>query len=421
MRWMCWRGRFLAVGCAAARATRALPAAFLAVVLAVACEKAKQSPLAVVARAPQASEQTVAAVAALPTLGFFSGIVSHADASLLRAALDAAQRVGVSLFVGDPRLLTADTPLDSAFAHADQLLAHFAAHPACAGYWLGTMADTLLFDRVAAIAQRMAAGDRLHPVLVGLSGYGADGARGPWRFSLRSLERFIATVRPSLLYFDQQGVVDGATAPDFFANLSTIRRVALASRLPWWGVVLEPRPGAETLRDNYVRLQAMSLLAHGAKGLQYVLDWSVLQGWSAPRAPLSPVARGVAEVNATVAAWSPILSHATCTAVYHSAPVPTGGDPLSLEGIVYRVDGEYTTVALFRGKRKKDLYVMVVNRNYSRGAKPRLYFGGQVKGLEEVAPPEAARLIRHFAPRESPRAVPVLLKAGGGRLFRLVT
>ncbi len=414
MRLMCWRGRFVRSG--------SLRAAFLAVVLTVGCEKGNQPPVAIIARTPQVSEQTVAAVTALPVFGFSSGIVSDADASLLRAALDAAQRAGISVFVGDPRLLAVDSPLDSAFAHADQLLGHFAAHPACAGYWLGTVADTLLFDRVAAIRQRMAARDRLHRTLVGLSGYGVDTARRPPSFSLRSLEKFVATVRPPLLCFDQQGVVDGAPAPDFFANLSTIRRVALASRLPWWGVVLEPRPGEESsLRDNYVRFQTMSLLAHGAKGLHYVLDWTTLHGWSTPRAPLPAVARGVAEVNATVAAWSPVLSRATCTAVYHSAPVPTGCDPLSLEGIVYRVDGQHITVALFRGKGKRDLYVMVVNRNYTRGAKPRLYFGGQVRGLEEVAPPEAARLVQHFAPRESPRAVSVLLKAGGGRLFRLVT
>jgi hypothetical protein len=397
-------------------------AASLALVLVTSCERARQAPGAVIARTPQVSEQTATAVTALPALGFTTGIVTHSDASVVRAALDAAQRVGIRLLVGDPRLLARETPFDSALAQAERLVHLFAAHPACGGYCLGTLGDTTLFSRAAALQGRITSRDRLHTVIVGLSGYGPDPAQRPSRYSLRTHEAFVSAVRPSILYFDQQGIESGGPAADFFANLSTVRRMALTARLPWWGVVFAPRGSEEpSPRDNHLRFQAMALLAHGAVGLEYVLDWTTLQAWSAMRGPLPPVARTVAEVNATFAAWSPILSRSTCTAVYHSDPVPAGGEPLTLEGVVYRIDGEYITVALFRGKRTRELYAMVVNRNYNRGAKPRLYFSGQVKGLEEVTPADAVPLVVHFSPREGSHAVSVLLKAGGGRLFRLLS
>jgi hypothetical protein len=400
----------------------AIRAVMAVVVLFAACAKRPPEPVAVIARAPYGSEPSPEAVAALPSLGFTAGIVAHHDEAALRGALHAAQKVGLKLFVGDQRLLAWDLPLDSALTYAERMATRFAAHPACAGYWLGLVADTALFNRAAALRQRLASRDRAHRVLVGLTGYGPEQMRHPARYALRPLEQFAATVRPPVIPFDQQGIEGGTPAPDFLANLAAAREAGLATRLPWWGTVFAPHGGDEVgPRDNYLRFQAMCLLAHGATGLEYVLDWATLRAWGTSRAPLPPAARALVEINGTVAAWSPALSRARCTAVYHSDPVPTGGQRVNLRGMVYRIDGEFVTVALFRGKSKRDQYVMVVNRNYSRGAKPRLFFSRQVKGLEEIAPEGAARQVLRFAPEESSRELAVLLKAGGGRLFRLVT
>lgn len=425
----CWRhsvspgqGRLPRPGVAPLGIFLSLCAILAVVVLFAACGRRPLEPVAVIARAPHGSEPMPEAVAALPSLGFTAGIVAHHEEAALRTALDAAQKVGLKLFVGDPRLLTWDFPLDSALAQAERMAGRFAAHPACAGYWLGVVADTALFRRAATLRQQLASHDRVHTVLVGLTGYGLDHARRPVRYTLRPLEQFTAIVRPPVIPFDQHGIEGGAPAPDFFANLAAAREAALAARLPWWGTVFEAH-GSDDMgpRDNYLRFQAMCLLAHGAAGVEYVLDWATLRAWSAARGPLPPAARAIAEINTTVAAWSPVLSRTRCTAVYHSDPVPSGGQRVNLQGIVYRIDGEFVTLGLFRGKSKRDQYVLVVNRNYSRGAKPKLFFSRQVKGLEEIAPEGLTRQVVRFAPEESARELPVLLKAGGGRLFRLVT
>ncbi|MBC7185689.1 MAG: hypothetical protein H5U38_01500 [Calditrichaeota bacterium] len=416
------RGRLPRPGVAPLGTCFALSVVVAVVVFFAACGKRPPEPVAVIARAPQGSEPLPEAVATLSSLGFTVAIVTHHDETALRAALDAAQKVGLKLFVGDPRLLTWDFPLDSALAQAERMAGRLAPHPACAGYWLGTVADTALFRRAATLRQHLASRDRMHKVLVGLTGYGPDQTRRPVRYTLQPLEQFAAIVRPPVIPFDQQGIEGGAPAPDFFANLAAAREAALAARLPWWGTVFEAH-GSDDMgpRDNYLRFQAMCLLAHGATGVEYVLDWATLRAWGAARGPLPPAARAVAEINATVAAWSPVLSRTRSVAVYHSDPVPTGGQRVNLQGIVYRIDGDFVTLGLFRGKSRRDQYVMVVNRNYSRGAKPKLFFSRQVKGLQEIAPEGVTRQVVRFAPEESSRALAVLLKAGGGRLFRLVT
>ncbi len=388
---------------------RTLRAATITALVGFACAPRPSEPVTVIASSPQVTERTREAVATLSHFGFTHGAVSSAEVDVFRPLLDAAQRSGLRLFVGDPDFLNPGVPLDSVLQRADRMIKVCRDHPACAGYWLGAVSDTSLLARAAALKRHLALEDRQHRALLAI------------RFS-PSAPISTEKLKPDIFEFGQRGIEGGIPASDFFRHLAEMRRTAIATRLQWWGIVhAAPSTDDSPLRDHYLRFQAMSLLAHGATGLEYVLDWGTLHAWSTAHWPLPPAARVIREINDLAGAWSPILTRTSCYAVYHSDPVPLGGERVNLEGTVYRIDGGYITVTFFRGKHRREHYLMVLNRNFSRGSKPTLFFSQRVKGLEEVAPEGAARMVVRFSPDEPSRHVAILLKAGGGRLFRLVT
>lgn len=374
----------------------------------LACGKRPVQTTAIVARAPKAPERGAEAVTGLAHFGFTHGTVCSSDPGTLKSLLDAAHTSGILLHVGDPALLDPAVPLDSALSRADRLVRSCARHPACAGYWLGPVADTALFARAAVIRQHLAAADRQHRALLAMSVKG-------------DLHTRIAHLKPEVLVFGEQGVEGGVPAANFFAHLGETRRLALAAHLPWWGTVVEAREGDQSeLRDHFLRFQAMSLLAYGAQGIEWGLDWGLLHSWATMHGPAVSVARTLREINDTAGAWLPILAGTSCVAVSHSDPVPAGQERVNLEGTVYRIDGEYVTLAFFRGARRREQYLMVLNRNYMRGAKPRLFFSERVKGLAEIAPEGVAHMAVSFSSEEDGHQASILLKAGGARLFRMV-
>jgi hypothetical protein len=336
--------------------------------------------------------------------------------------LDAAQAAGTTTFVFDDRMQRA---LDDPAARAqflDSIVASYSSHPALGGYYVYDEVPPELIGATAAVVAGLRARDPRHPAYVSVF---PDYA--PLSDYNGYLRAFVQQVDPSMLVYDYYPfLANGSDRAGFFANLSSIRRVALQSSTPFWFFAqLTELPGLRRASESEKRWQAMQALAYGARGLMFFTYWSAVSadfpepGVIDPRTGL-PTAHyaEVQRVNAEVRAFGQALVSAKSRAVFHNGPLAQGALMRPPRASIYFPSRAAITTGLFDSARYR--YAMLANRNYRAPVSTAavLSFG---TSRPQKLDPASGRWLSVHAVRGQAHSVTirVTLRPAGGALFRI--
>jgi len=390
---------------------------------------------------PPATDENLAAVAAE---GFN---LTWAPAE----SLDAVARHGLRAILTSD-LLKPET-LDDATRRSelDSLIARVKGHPALEAYFLtdepGAGAFPGLGKLVAYLRQRdptHLAYINLYPTYaneqqLGVSADAAERARvgqptdsgaistdaGTILRYRQHLNQFIATVQPDLLSYDHYHFLketDGREKDgrEYFLNLGMIRLASLGAGRPFLNIIQ-----ADTIiktwrlpNANELRWLVFTTMAYGGRGISYFTYWGPKEynGLYQDGKP-APLIKDVAVLNKEIAKFGPALLELNSVGVYHTAPLPYGGEaipancPVQIKG-----HGEYV-LGLF-GQAAQTNAFMIVNRNYKHATETTVKITLPGRRLRELD-----RRTGKWAPAKSlsnTHTVKLEFAPGDGRLFRVV-
>lgn len=240
----------------------------------------------------------------------------------------------------------------------------------------------------------------------------------------KHLSQFIETVRPDLISYDHYHFLkenDGREkdGKEYFLNLAMIRTAALGADRPFLNIIQ-----ADTIiktwrlpNANELRWLVFTTMAYGGRGISYFTYWGPKEynGLYQDGKP-APLIKDVAALNREIAKFGPALMELNSVGVYHTAPLPYGGEaipansPLQILG-----EGEFV-LGLF-GQAAQTNAFMIVNRNYKREAEARVEINLPGRKFQELD-----RRTGHWKNAKSlsgKRTLKLKLAPGDGRLFRV--
>jgi hypothetical protein len=304
-----------------------------------------------------------------------AGFCSAEDAERVRAA-------GLSCFVADRRANGYDwqkLPADEEIRkNATALAEEIRNNPAVLGFYLRDEPSVLLMPGLGHVA------DILHNAAPSALSYvnllPVFGGPAYWKAPDYEtyLRRFIETVHPAFLSYDNYSLFEGEMRDDFFTNLEVVRRLGLEAKVPFWNCILaDAHYDYMEPSDATLNVQVYSTLAYGGRGIEYYTYFTPADG----NHRLGPIDQFghrtetwdmLRRINFQIHALAPSLIQLRSTGVYYSENVPFGCKPLSLSHLVQGV--EMTTPALRIAPPARFLigefvdtkdrpYLMIVNRN----------------------------------------------------------
>ncbi len=205
----------------------------------------------------------------------------------------------------------------------------------------------------------------------------------------------------------------------YFLNLGLIRLAAQEAGKPFLNIIQ-----ANTIEKSWrlpnaeeLRWLVFTTLAYGGRGISYFTYWGppAYNGLYQDGRP-APLLQPVVTLNQELASFGPALMKLESLGVYHTAPVPYGGEGLPNSGSVQIANRGEFVVGVFGSNGRASAF-MIVNRNYRQAqtATVRILIPGN--RLQELD-----RRTGTWSPGKSlnyRRLVNVNLAPGDGRLFRL--
>jgi hypothetical protein len=281
--------------------------------------------------------------------------------------LDAAQAAGMPVMVMDNRMQEA---LDNPIARPqllDAIVNSYSSHPALWGYFVYDEVPPELIGAVAAVVAGLRARDPRHPAYVSLfpDYYPAIPDYDQY------VRNYVRQIHPAAIIYDYYPfLADGSDRTGFFANLNSVRRVALESSTPFWFFAqLTELPGLRRASESEKRWQALQVLAYGARGLMFFTYWSnVTAGFPEPGVidPRTGLPTGhypeVQRVNSQVRAFAQALGSARSQSVFHNGPLAPSTVTRVPRASVYVRGSAPITAGLFDSADYT--YAMLANRDY---------------------------------------------------------
>ena len=280
--------------------------------------------------------------------------------------LDAAQAAGMRVVVFDYRMQSALDDPTSRAQLLDEIVASYSSHPALGGYYVYDEVEPERIAATGAVVTGLRARDPQHPAYVSIF---PDYA--PIPDYDKYLRDFVQQVHPSALVYDYYPfLADGSDRTGFFANISSVRRVALESSTPFWlfAQLTEIR-GLRRASENEKRWQALQALAYGARGVMFFTYWSNLSGEFPapgvidPRTGLpTPHYAEVRRVNTQARVLAQALLAARSRSVFHNGTLAEGAVMRPPRASVYFPSRAPITTGLFDTSGYR--YAFLANRNY---------------------------------------------------------
>ncbi|MBI4579114.1 MAG: hypothetical protein HY718_05385 [Planctomycetes bacterium] len=234
------------------------------------------------------------------------------------------------------------------------------------------------------------------------------------------LNQFVEIVKPDLISYDHYHFLKTGDGSQYFLNLALIRAAALEAKKPFLNIV-QACDGEKPWRlpnAAETRWLAFTTLAYGGRGISYFVYWgSKAYGGLYQDGKPSPMAGKVAVLNAELAKFGPALLELDSVGVYHTAPLPYGGEAIPPDAPVQITGGGEFVLGLF-GKGRAATAFMIVNRSYKQDAEATvkvLIPGSSVQELDRTTGKWSD------GPTLGPDRTPkIKLNPGDGRLLRVV-
>lgn len=239
------------------------------------------------------------------------------------------------------------------------------------------------------------------------------------------LKQFVATVDPDLISYDHYHFLkNDKGAPhdgkQYFLNLGLIRLAAQEAEKPFLNIIQ-----ANTIEKSWrlpnadeLRWLVFTTLAYGGRGISYFTYWGppAYNGLYQDGRP-APLLQPVVTLNRELARFGPVLMNLQSLGVFHTSPLPYGGEPLPNPGSVQIANRGEFVVGVFGSNGRANVF-LIVNRNYQQAqtASVRILIPGNK--LQELD-----RRTGEWSSGKSlnrRRMVDLKLAPGDGRIFRLV-
>jgi hypothetical protein len=299
-------------------------------------------------------------------------------------ALDAVQAAGLKAIVsaaetnvGDAEAGLAD---DEVQRRVKALVGLVGQHPATFGYYLRDEPSAAVYPGLARWAAAYAGAHPAALAYINLFPNYASAAQMGVATYEEYLSRYVATVKPRFVSYDHYALMDdGSLRGGYFQNLEAVRRVALASGIPFWNIVLgnahfhyaEPSPAG-------LRFQLYTTLAYGGRGISFFTYLTPDVGnyrlaaldQFGHRTPTWDMLR---QVNLQLHRLGPTYLQLSSQNVFHHGQVPEGCRDLGSSQLLARLDGGNLLVGEFAGPGQREA-VMVVNKDLARSTAFELEF-----------------------------------------------
>lgn len=241
----------------------------------------------------------------------------------------------------------------------------------------------------------------------------------------KHLNQFIETVQPDLISYDHYHFLketDGREkdGKEYFLNLGMIRSAALGANRPFLNIIQ-----ADTIiktwrlpNANELRWLVLTTMAYGGRGISYFTYWGPKEynGLYQDGKP-APLIKDVAALNKEIAKFGPALLELNSIGVYHTAPLPYGGEAIPTNSPVQILDDGEFVLGLF-GQVAQTNAFMIVNRNYKHEVETTVKITLPGRKLQELDR-QTGKWTRGKNLGEK-RTVKLKLAPSDGRLFRLV-
>ncbi len=301
------------------------------------------------------------------------------SAATNRKLLDAARAAGLKVLVRDSRMPLSLTPGSGSAAALKSIVADYRKHPALLGYSITDEPGADRFDGLGQVVAELRRLDPDHVAYINLfPNYASNDLNGnPSQLQALNYDlyaqQFVSRVHPDVVSYDHYPFLMDKDRPEYFDNLTSIRKAALAPDppLPFWQIVQAIKHGPyRALNEAEMRFQAMQTLAYGGKGLSYFTYWQPDDPsfkWSDGIVNLDgapgPLYEPVKRVNRDVRAIERWIYTAVWSDTYQTGAVAHGARAASPESRVQAEPGADLTLGLFLGDKGYG-YLLVTNRDY---------------------------------------------------------
>jgi hypothetical protein len=301
------------------------------------------------------------------------------DVERNQRALDVAARHGLTMWISDGRFNERARTLPIWKEQVAAAVADYKNRPGFGGYFVTDEPSVARFDDLAAIVAELRAADPAHVAYINLLADYIPGGLGVPTYG-EYVERFIMTVRPSLLSYDYYPFeVRKRDRPTFFSNLAVVREHATRHGVPFMLIILAmPHGPYRDPTEAELSWQVFHALAYGARGISYFAYWTPVH---VEHADVMKFRTGLIEEG------KPTRHYAEATRLNRAVRAIAGelssyrsvavGDPLGQVAValplgpITAIEGGAVTVGLFANEAG-DLAVLVVNRDYGSAVNLKL-------------------------------------------------
>lgn len=353
----------------------------------------------------------------------FRGLSADAN----RLLLEYGHALGIDLYITDETIYQFCLDPETGFRRLDSLTQNYLRHPSFLGYLLfekPSYGDFKSFvELVDFFSGKYAQLDYFiqgHPI------YATQASLDTTQYDIY-LSQFVEKLKPKFITIEYSAIENNILRPEILQNLHVLSEMSRTKRIPFWGfVLLNPVGQPPTVPHSFIRVQAYTALAYGARGIQYYAFHKSDANSEFPTAAvlnpeeqISQTFLNCALVNSELRKLEPILMNLEALGVYYSKPVPPGGSSLTPGLMINKIEAEGMLVGFFKDQDNHN-YVLLVNTNCMLGKKCRVYFSSAVQEFVEVAKDDLPA--QRYMPQsdKSGNTLELLFKAGDGRLFRII-
>lgn len=224
------------------------------------------------------------------------------------------------------------------------------------------------------------------------------------------IKKYIETVNPQYVSFDNYPFVRDEFRLDYFENLGVVSRICKEKRLPFWGFIRTLEDSNYWLMDEgRLRFQAYTNIAYGAQGLQY-FTYSIPKGCKSAIVDLCHERTNlfyvVANINREIQKQSKFFLGANFAEVIHTDTMNNGSNILSRTINSIKTEGCNAVLSFFEKGGKN--YLLVVNKDYENEHSFDIVFNDKASLISKKGIRKPRKQQHH-----------IVIAAGDGALFQI--
>jgi hypothetical protein len=239
------------------------------------------------------------------------------------------------------------------------------------------------------------------------------------------LQKFVQTVHPPFISYDNYALVEGEMRDVFYTNLELVRQASLDAKIPFWNCILATAHyNYQEASDATFNLEVYSTLAYGGRGIEYYTYFTGADG-NHHMGPIdqfgnrTPTWDMLRRINYQIHALAPTLIRLHSIGVFHWPDAPLQGHPLSESRLVQNI--QVAAPSLRHPPEPRFLlgefedpqghsYLMLVNKDLSQSFMFRIRLKQEGKKLLSIS---------SYTGEETGSEEQIWLAPGAGALFRV--